>query len=58
MTEYNYLSSLKNKEFLILQKLCDDSITLDVQEKLKTELEEIRLEIKKLGYNLKNSSNI
>jgi hypothetical protein len=49
MTEYNYLSSLKNKEFLILQKLCDDSITLDVQEKLKIELEEIRLEIKKLG---------
>jgi len=49
MTEYNYLSSLKNKEFLILQKLCDDSLTLDVKEKLKTELEKIRSEIKKLG---------
>ena len=48
MTEYDYLSSLKNKEFLILQKLCNDSLTLDVQEKLKTELEKIRLEIKKL----------
>ena len=49
MTEYNYLSSLKNKEFLILQKLCGDSLTLDVQEKLKIELEKIRSEIKKLG---------
>lgn len=48
MTEYNYLSSLKNKEFLILQKLCDNSLTLDVQEKLKTKLEKIRLDIKKL----------
>ena len=48
MIEYNYLSSLKNKEFLILQKLCDNSLTLDVQEKLKTKLEKIRLDIKKL----------
>ncbi len=48
MTECNYLSSLKNKEFLILQKLCDNSFTLDVQEKLKTKLEKIRLDIKKL----------
>ena len=48
MTEYNYLASLKNKEFLILQKLCNDSLTLDVQEKLKIELEKIRLKIKKL----------
>ena len=49
MTEYNYLSSLKNKEFLILEKLCDNSLTLDVQEKLKFELDEIRSKIKKLG---------
>ena len=49
MTEYNYLSSLKNKEFLILEKLCDDSLSLDSKEKLQTELEEIRTEIKKLG---------
>lgn len=48
MIEYNYLSSLKNKEFLILQKLCDNSLTLDVQEKLKIKLEKIRLDIKKL----------
>jgi len=48
MTEYSYLSSLKNKEFLILKKLCDDSIPLDIKEKLKVELEEIRSEIKKL----------
>jgi hypothetical protein len=49
MTESNYLSSLKNKEFLILKKLCDDSLNLDIQEKLKIELEEIRSEIRKLG---------
>ena len=49
MAEYDYLSSLKNKEFLILQKLCDDSLVSDVQEKLKNELDEIRSEIKKLG---------
>lgn len=49
MTEYDYLSSLKNKEFLILEKLCDNSLTLDVREKLKSELDDIRTEIKKLG---------
>ena len=49
MTEYNYLASLKDKEFLILQKLCDDSLSLDVKEKLKIELEKIRSEIRKLG---------
>lgn len=49
MTEYNYISSLKNKEFLILQKLCDDSLSLDSKEKLQAELEEVRTEIKKLG---------
>lgn len=48
MTEYNYLSSLKNKEFLILQKLCDDSLSLDSKEKLRVELEEVRTKIKKL----------
>lgn len=36
MTEYNYLASLENKEFLILQKLCNNFLFLDVQEKLKT----------------------
>lgn len=49
MTEYNYLSSLKNKEFLILEKLCDDSLSLDSKEKLQAELEKVRTEIKKLG---------
>ena len=49
MTEYNYLSSLKNKEFLILEKLCDDSLSLDVKEKIQAELEDLRTEIKKLG---------
>jgi hypothetical protein len=49
MTEYNYLSSLKNKEFLILEKLCYDSLSLNSKEKLQAELEEVRTEIKKLG---------
>ena len=44
MSGYNYLSSLKNKEFLILQKLCDNSILPP-----EKELKEIRLEIEKLG---------
>lgn len=49
MSGYNYLSSLKNKEFLILQKLCDNSILPLEKEKLEKELEETRLEIEKLG---------
>ena len=49
MSEYNYLSSLKNKEFLILQKLCDNSILPPEKEKLEKELKETRLEIEKLG---------
>lgn len=49
MAEYNYLSSLKNKEFLILEKLCDVSLSSYEQEKLKIKLEEIRSKIKKLG---------
>ncbi len=49
MSGYNYLSSLKNKEFLILQKLCDDSILPPKKEKLEKKLEETRLEIEKLG---------
>jgi len=49
MSEYNYLSSLKNKEFLILQKLCDNSIPQHEKEKLEKELEQTRLEIEKLG---------
>lgn len=49
MSEQNYLASLKNKEFLILQKLCDDSFSEIQKDKFEKELEEIRLEIKKLG---------
>lgn len=49
MSEHNYLSSLKNKEFLILQKLCDNSISKSEKEKLENELKEIRLEIESLG---------
>lgn len=49
MSEHNYLSSLKNKEFLILRKLCDISISKSEKEKLEKELEETRTEIEKLG---------
>ena len=48
MSEQNYLSSLKNKEFLILQKLCDDSISVNKKEEFKKELKDIRYEIRKL----------
>ena len=49
MNGLNYLASLKNKEFFLLGKLCDESISSTDKEKLKKELKEIRLEIKKLG---------
>ncbi len=49
MGELNYLSSLKNKEFLLLQKLCDNSISQYDKEKLEKELKKIRSEIEKLG---------
>lgn len=49
MSEHDYLSSLKNKEFLILRKLCDSSISQTEKEKFEKELKEIRLEIEKLG---------
>ena len=49
MDEHSYLVSLKNKEFLILKKLCDNSISQTDEEKFEKQLEETRLEIKKLG---------
>ena len=48
MDERSYLASLKNKEFLILEKLCNNSIPQTDKEKFEKELEEIRLEIEKL----------
>ena len=48
MSKYNYLASLKNKEFLILEKLCDDSISQDDKENFEQDLKEVRLEIKKI----------
>ena len=48
MSETNYLASLKNKEFLILQKLCNDSISKIEKEKFEKELKKVRLEIEKL----------
>ena len=35
MSDQNYLASLKNKEFLILQKLCDNSISQTEKEKFE-----------------------
>ena len=49
MSESNYLTSLKDKEFFILRKLCLDSISSTEKRTLEKELEQIRLEIKKLG---------
>ena len=49
MKEHSYLESLKNKEFLILKKLCDGSLSQEDKEKTKLQLEEVREEIKKLG---------
>ena len=49
MSEFNYFASLKNKEFLILQKLCNNSIPPSEKEELENKLKEIRFEIKKLG---------
>jgi len=48
MDEHSYLASLKNKEFLILKKLCNNSISQTDKEKFEKELEQTRLEIKKL----------
>lgn len=48
MNDQSYLSTLKDKEFFILRKLCDDSITSIEREKLEKKLKETRLEIKKL----------
>ena len=48
MNEHSYFASLKNKEFFLLQKLCDDSISQTQKEEIEKELEEIRLDIKKL----------
>ena len=48
MDEHSYLASLKNKEFLIMQKLCDNSVSQTEKERLEKELKETRLEIKKL----------
>lgn len=48
MSESRYLSSLKNKEFLILRKLCSDSVSSIDKELLEKELKELRLEIEKL----------
>ncbi len=48
MTSFDYLSSLKNKEFFILRKLCENSISQNDKEKLEKELNEIRIEIKKI----------
>ncbi|MGI9565718.1 MAG: hypothetical protein ACR2LL_01730 [Nitrosopumilus sp.] len=49
MSSYGYLSSLKDKEFLIMRQLCEDSISQHEKEKLQVELEKIRSEIKKLN---------
>ena len=48
MKEQSYRESLKNKEFLILEKLCDESLSHEDREKIEDQLEEIREEIERL----------
>ncbi len=49
MDEHSYLASLKNKEFRILEKLCNNSVSQTDKEKFEKELEDTRLEIEKVG---------
>ena len=49
MSDNSYLSSLKNKEFLILEKLSSNSTSIDTKNELEEKLSEIRLEIKKIN---------
>jgi hypothetical protein len=49
VSENGYLSSLKNREFLILRKLCDNSISQSEKENLEKELASVRLEIERLS---------
>jgi hypothetical protein len=49
MNEHSYLASLKNKEFLILRKLCDNSISQSEKKNLEKELTSVRSEIERLG---------
>lgn len=49
VSDNTYLSSLKNKEFLILEKLCKNSISPETKNELEKELREIRLEIEKIN---------
>jgi len=48
MSESRYFSSLKNKEFLIMRKLCSDSISITDKKLLEKELKELRSEIERL----------
>ena len=48
MAEQNHFASLRDKEFFLMRKLCDDSITSDDKTKFINELEKVRMEIKKL----------
>jgi len=48
VSDQSYFSTLKNKEFFILRKLCDGSIIPVEKEELEKELKKTRLEIKKL----------
>jgi len=49
VSKSNYLTSLKDREFFILRKLCSDLISSIEKEKFEKELEQVRLEIKKIG---------
>ena len=48
MNNFNHMESLRNKEFLILEKLSNDSVSDSEKQILKEELRHVRSEIAKL----------
>ena len=48
MSDYNHLESLKDREFAILEKLSNNTVSTDEKDRLEKELEEVREEIEKI----------
>jgi hypothetical protein len=48
VSDYNHLESLKDREFTILEKLSNNTVSADEKDRLEKELEEVRGEIEEL----------
>jgi hypothetical protein len=48
VSDYNHLESLKDREFVILEKLSSNTVSADEKDRLEKELEEVRREIEEL----------